>query len=65
MLNAIDTFMLCTVVHKNPLYILHPRNEQDIADKNSNSDQTFYDRLYKSGRNNFVKQTGNKNMAAP
>ena len=52
MFNTVDTLMLRTVVHKCSLNILHSGNQQNIHNKNSNPDNTFYHGSKMIRRNN-------------
>ena len=41
MLDAVDAFMLCPMIHKGPLNVFHPRYQCQITKENDKTHQTF------------------------
>ena len=59
-LNAVDAFMFCTVVHECTLDILHPGDQQHISHKQCQLHKCFHDRYHKLGSSYFPAQAGKR-----
>ncbi len=60
MLNTVNRLVFRTVIHKQPLDILHPGNTQNISDKNKYPDNAFHNSQNQRRIRYLPKQSGNK-----